>query len=83
MGEKRKPSFIFNLKSINPISERVLKNKVECFPSELFGYAVPRRTSQNTYRLRVNGKWYPKSGTTQFYTKLQIISMLQKSITTL
>jgi hypothetical protein len=72
MGEKRKSVFTILLKS----KGKKKFDKVEMFRSFEFGYYDSR---VNKYRIRVNGKWYPK-GKKEFFSKKQIMTLIEGSI---
>jgi hypothetical protein len=78
MAEKRRPTFVFLLKNYGNDGKASKTNKVECFPERVF-----RKDSKgdNLYRLRVNGKWWPKEYKgSRFFYKTQIMQMISKSI---
>jgi hypothetical protein len=74
MAEKRKAIFTFLLKNHG----KKKTNKIELFESALFKQKdYWSRTKQ--YRIRVNGKWFPK-GKAQFFYKTQIRNMIFRSL---
>lgn len=74
MSEKRKPKIIL---LASKIGQRK-KSKVEIFEAKLFVEHVSWQM-YNRYRLRVNGRWFPK-GTVAFYTKTEIKNLYFKAI---
>ena len=78
MAEKRRPTFVFLLKNYGNGGKVTKTNKVECFPEKLF-----RKDGKGDkmYRIRVNGKWWPKEERgSRFYYKTQIMQMIARSI---
>lgn len=74
MSEKRKP--IAKL-----FAERNGKRaKVEIFPASLFSQRVLgwRKPSDRVFRLRVNGKWFPK-GDVRFFNRTEIRDIFWRS----
>jgi hypothetical protein len=77
MAEKRKPSFVFLLKKYGNDGKLQKTNKVECFPECLF----KEKNAGSGFRIRVNGKWFPKDEPgIRFYFKTQIMQLISKSI---
>ena len=75
MGEHRKPKFILLLK--NPSKKKT--SKVELFPRELFtDEPMPKRHRMAKYRLRVNGRWYPKDSVS-YYASWEIKELFWRS----
>jgi len=74
MSEKRKPVYIILLR--NQGKEK--SNKIEIFNASDFGY---KRTGHKTYRyrLRVNGRWWPK-GKKEFFRKNEIKEIMFRSM---
>lgn len=70
MAEKRKPYAVLLLKI------RGKTNKLEMFNMTLW---EPHNHMGNKYRVRVNGKWFPK-GKKVFFTKTEIKEMFFRSI---
>lgn len=68
MSEKRKPVFVLFAQKIG--QKKYRKQKVEIFKASDFcsdilcGYG---KKTESCYRLRVNGKWYPKNNRTFFW----------------
>jgi hypothetical protein len=52
-------------------------NKVEIFDCRYFGYYASR---VDKYRIRVNGKWFPPKSSKTFYSKKEIMRLIEKSI---
>lgn len=78
MGEHRKPCYIFLLK--NPSKGKT--NKIELFERSLFtNEPLPSRCKRTQYRIRVNGKWFPKdSKQASFYASWEIRDILWRSL---
>jgi len=70
MGEKRKPYATMLLK-INGNTQ-----KLEMFRMELW---QPDNHMGRKFRLRVNGRWFPK-GEKKFFTKTEVKEMFIKSV---
>ena len=82
MSEIRKPIFVFLLKKLSKIDgEKLRVNKVELFDALDFTdkKTIGLRHTESLYRLRVNGKWFPK-GKKEFYYKSDIRNMIFKSL---
>ncbi len=76
MAEKRKPAFIFLLKK----QGKRKTNKVELFERSLFtDEKLPKRCYRKQYRLRVDGKWYPKGGN-MYYASWEIKELLWRNL---
>lgn len=78
MAEKRKPVYIFLLKKLGNDAGRKT-NKIEVFPSSLWEQKYGRGDPRSKYRLRVNGRWWPKGGYTYFW-KTEIMAQISKAI---
>ncbi len=78
MAEKRKPVYIFLLTKIGNDAGRKT-NKIEVFPSSLWEQKYGRGDPRSKYRLRVNGKWWPKEGHTYFW-KTEIMAQISKAV---
>ena len=82
MSEKRKPIFVILLKKTGKGScKKWKKNKVEVFKaSDFVSYSLDRgRQIDSLYRIRVNGKWFPK-GQVRFFYKSDIRNMIFKGL---
>ena len=78
MSEKRTPVITFYIKIRGKKTEKVECFKVTDFPT----YSIstgPNRDARSCFRLRVNGKWFPK-GQKVGYWKSDIRNMLFRSI---
>jgi hypothetical protein len=74
MSEIRTPDFIFLLKK-----QGKKVGKLELFDSEKWGVKYYSRNKAKKYRLRANGKWFPK-GEIKYFSKWQVRDLLWKSI---
>jgi hypothetical protein len=72
MAEKRKSVFVFLLKKTGTRK----CNKVEIFNCRDFGYYSAR---VDKYRLRANGKWFPK-GRKQYFSMKEIMKLIYSAI---
>ena len=72
MSELRKPCFIFLLKNVGKKTK-----KLELFESKLWDDKQLLR--HKGYRLRVNGKWFPK-GEIRFFTKWEVRDLIFRSV---
>lgn len=72
MSELRKPCFVFLLKNTGKKAK-----KLELFESKLWD--KQSWIKPNGYRLRVNGKWFPK-GEIKFFTKWEVRDLIFRSI---
>lgn len=76
MAELRKPGFILLLKK----QGKAGSSKVELFDRSLFtNEPLPRRCKAPQYRIRVNGKWYPKK-IKCYYASWQIKEIFWRSL---
>ena len=83
MSEKRKPIYVFIAKKIR--QGQTKKNKIEVFKdSDFRSCSIVRNNvkaaSGSTYRLRVNGRFWPP-GKRVTYWKSEIMKLIAKSIT--
>jgi hypothetical protein len=69
MGEKRKPCNVILLKK-----QGKKTNKVEMFSAHTMGKGY----RLNRYRLRINGKWWPK-GKEEYFTKTRVKELVFQS----
>lgn len=77
MGERRRPIMTILLKK-----QGKKTNKVELFKATDFvtlGCIGYNKNPENCYRLRVNGKWFPK-GEKRFLWKSEIRNLLFRSL---
>lgn len=76
MSEKRKPCYTIIAKKSGQRS-----NKIEIYNASDFEPKkyIAGKNSDNCFRLRVNGRWFPK-GERKFYWKTEIMQLLSKSI---
>lgn len=76
MSDKRKPIYVLFAQKIGQ-----KKNKIEIFKASDFcntEYCCTGHKTQSSYRLRVNGTWYPK-GKKEYYWRAEIMSLFYKS----
>jgi hypothetical protein len=73
MGEKRKPTATLLL------TIHGKRSKIELFPKKLFETEVLPRESADRFRLRVDGKWFPKNKK-EYYTKWEFRDLFFRSI---
>lgn len=80
MAEKRKPTFVVLLRYPGN-DDKPKTMKIELFPEALFRDNLRTTRSQfRRFRIRVNGKWYPKGQKgAQFFYKTTFFRILQKS----
>lgn len=77
MSEKRKPEYVFLLKK-----QGNKFKKVELFNMNLFEQYKGGRVCKRKFRLRVNGKWFPK-GERQYFYMSQIRDLIWRSLNNL
>ena len=73
MAEKRKPTKIILLKN----SGNSKSNKIEIFDKNLFTDTSRDRTKQ--YRIRTNGKWFPKGNEKRFFKKTELLELINRA----
>lgn len=80
MAEKRRPHYIFLLKKVGKDGS-TKTNKVEVFAASLWigKKETGRGDPDLIYRLRVNGKWWPK-GEVRYYHKTRIMQFIARSV---
>jgi len=78
MSEKRKPALTMLLRKGSTTA------KLEFFSQDLWPeHPYQHRTGQECYRIRANGRWFPKDVRYAFFTVHEICESLEQTIETL
>jgi len=80
MSEKRKPVFTFLLKESGKKNNKIEVFEAIEFERDKFQEKISGKKIDSCYRIRVNGRWFPRDKTKTYYWRSEIRDLIFKSI---
>jgi len=80
MSEKRKPVFTFLLKESGKKSNRVEVFEAVEFENDITKSKINGKKIESSYRIRVNGVWFPRGKGKKYYWRSEIRDLIFKAI---